>query len=199
MCMKQLGIMAFGSLIEDPGQELGPTIVERIPVITPFAVEFAKYSSTRGGAPTLAPVRHGGQPVNAMVFVLDAGVSQVSAVDMLWRRETRNVGTGKRYPAKHSPKAVRVRKLVDFEGVACVLYTDFYARGKLLKPKAAALARRAVRSVQLAARGKDGISYLMQAMSVGISTPLMKAYQNEILRITGSDSLSSALEKVRIH
>lgn len=38
-----VGILAFGSLIDDPGKELAPVIVMRKPnVLTPFGVEFAR-------------------------------------------------------------------------------------------------------------------------------------------------------------
>jgi hypothetical protein len=194
---RQVGVLAFGSLILDPGPELQPRIVERIKVTTPFAVEFTKYSTTRGSAPTLAQVTHDGGPVDAIILVLDDEISADEATHMLWRRETHNVGTGKRYRATRSPRAVRVQKLTEYEGVACVLYTDFYAKGKIANPKPTTLARHAIKSVQHTKNGKDGISYLMQAMRSGISTPLMNDYQNEILRITDSESLPAALEKLR--
>jgi hypothetical protein len=113
-------------------------------VKTPFPVEFAKYSNTRGGAPTLARVTQAGEPVDAVVLVLEDGISEIEATNMPWGRETENAGTRKRYPVARSPKAVRVRRQTDYEGVSCVLYTDFYARGKISKPKAATLARRAI-------------------------------------------------------
>lgn len=195
--LRQVGILAFGSLILDPGPELQRRIVERIKVKTPFAVEFTKYSKTRGGAATLAPVTRGGRPVDAIILVVDNELSAEEATDMLWRRETHHVGDGGQYRATRSPRAVRVRRLRAYEGVACVLYTDFYTRGKIRNPKPKTLACRAVRSVQQTEAGKDGISYLMQAICSGISTPLMNDYQNEILRITDSKSLTSALEKLR--
>lgn len=46
--IERIGILAYGSLIEDPGKELKPLIIERIPnVKTPFSVEFARSSSSR--------------------------------------------------------------------------------------------------------------------------------------------------------
>ncbi len=84
--MSRVGILAFGSLITCPGSEIGPQIVERIDIKTPFPIEFARYSSkTRGGAPTLAPVRSGGTFVNAKVLVLNDGVSVDEARNRLWR------------------------------------------------------------------------------------------------------------------
>jgi hypothetical protein len=182
----------------EAGPELAPRIVERIKVKTPFRVEFAKYSrGTRAGAPTLTPVSRGGAPVNAIILVLEEGISCEEAKDMLWRRETGKMGTAKRYPAARSPRAVRVRTLVNFNGVASVLYTDFYANGKVRYPKPTALARRAIASVQGAGSCRDGISYLIGALEIGISTPLTNDYCSEILRITNSNSLAAALKALR--
>ena len=53
---RKVGILAFGSLIHDPGSELKPKIAMRTRGMTPFGVEYGRYSSkTRGGAPTLVP------------------------------------------------------------------------------------------------------------------------------------------------
>lgn len=195
---EQLGILAFGSLISDPGSEIAHLIVRNINVKTPFAVEFAKYSrGTRAGAPTLCPVTRGGARVNAKVLVLQVGTSSEAATDMLWRRETGNVGSRKKYPAARTPKAVRVRTLINFAGVAKVLYTDFYYRGKIRRPNPVTLARRAIGSLSEAKKNKDGISYLMGVIEAGVSTPLTNDYGNEILRITGTSSLASALRAIQ--
>jgi hypothetical protein len=86
---KNIGILAFGSLIQDPGPELEARIVMRIKTPTPFPVEYARISgNTRGGAPTLVP-HDSGSPVSAEIFVLDDAVSVDEARNMLWRLETR--------------------------------------------------------------------------------------------------------------
>lgn len=65
----KIGILAFGSLIDDPGQELLNVIVEKIEdVITPFKIEYGRRSSKRGNAPTLIPVSNGGQKVKATLL-----------------------------------------------------------------------------------------------------------------------------------
>lgn len=88
--MARIAILAFGSLIDEPGKEIGPLIRERIDgVRTPFPIEFARSSSTRGGAPTLIPVDVDGARVNGFLFVLDSAVSLAEAKTLLWRRETR--------------------------------------------------------------------------------------------------------------
>src|SRR5262249_52648561 len=50
-----IGILAYGSLINDPGVEIEPLIVERISTRTPFPVEYARLSKSRGGGPTVVP------------------------------------------------------------------------------------------------------------------------------------------------
>ncbi len=77
----EVGLLAYGSLQSDPGPELSPLIERRITdVLTPFAVEFARSSRTRAGAPTLVPVpiygpgwtweaRQGAAPAQAEVAV----------------------------------------------------------------------------------------------------------------------------------
>ena len=82
--MARIAILAFGSLIEDPGEEIGPLIRERIrPVTTPFSIEFARSSGYRCGAPTLIPVDAGGFPVNAVLLVLDDTVGLEPAMSLL--------------------------------------------------------------------------------------------------------------------
>ena len=72
---KEFGILAFGSLINEPGPELNARIVMRIKTQTPFPVEYGRYSGrTRGGAPTLVPHTKGA-PVRAEILVLDDDVS----------------------------------------------------------------------------------------------------------------------------
>ena len=195
---QRVGILAFGSLIHDPGPEIGCLVIKRIKVRTPFAVEFARYSrGTRAGAPTLSPVIRGGAPVDAMILMFRHGTIFEQAADMLWRRETGNIGTGKTYPAARTPRAVRVRMLRNFAGVSEVLYTDFYQRGKIRRPNPKMLARRAIASVKDSERGRDGISYLIGVIQVGVLTPLTNDYRNEILRLTQSGSLSSALKALK--
>lgn len=59
------------------------------------------------------------------------------------------------------------------------------------------LAKRAVKSVKDADLDRDGITYLQNAIKNGISTPLTPEYKREILRLTNTDSLESALVTVR--
>jgi hypothetical protein len=194
---KKIGILAFGSLINDPGEEIQAEIFMRIKTKTPFPVEYARISGkTRGGAPTLAPHQLGA-PVPAEILVLDDDVSTGEAVDMLWRRETRKTGSNERYVDGTTANSVLVRELHDDPCVSTVLYTDFPALGKLKQPEAEDLARRAIQSVRDAEEGKDGITYLMDALAVGIETPLTQSYRDQVLEQTDTMSLQDALAKVK--
>jgi len=194
---KKIGILAFGSLIGDPGDELKPKIAMRIKMLTPFGVEYGRYSGkTRGGAPTLVP-HEAGAPVTAEILVLDNDVNVAEATSMLWRRETRKIGTGATYVEGTSENSVLVKTIRDSPWVESLLYTDFPSTGKIPNPIAPELAERAIRSAQAAKPGMDGISYLIAAIASGIQTPLTSAYHQEILRRTKADSLISALEMAR--
>lgn len=202
--MMTIGILAYGSLIEDPGIELSPLIVERkTGVETPFRIEFARSSSSRCNAPTVIPVETGGSRVKATILVLKAGVTPQQAENLLWRRETRNERSKKHY-VRHSepgPNQVIVESLESFNGIDVVLYTSIGSNIKDLSP--AKLAELAIESAKAKANstagkeGMDGISYLISLKRHGISTPLMPVYESEILRLMNAVSLEVALEKCR--
>lgn len=193
-----IGILAYGSLRTDPGCELAASIVDRQSVETPFPVEFARYSSTRGGAPTLVPVKSGAC-VNAEILTLDQAILIEDAGSMLWRRENRLEGSGKAYvrPKKPGCNDILIERLEDFGGVSIVLYTDFPAAGKLDYPNPRDLAEAAIKSVGQALPGQDAISYLVNARALGLETQLTRRYEEEILRLTGSSTLQEALEFAR--
>ncbi|MGD8176910.1 hypothetical protein [Marinimicrobium sp. ARAG 43.8] len=194
--MNRVGILAYGSLIEDPGTEIKPLISERKEKVeTPFSIEFARSSSTRDGAPTVVPVESGGSSVHATILILDAAVSLEKAQDLLWRRETRNETTNRHYtpPVEPNPNRMVVEKLDNFTGIDVVIYTKLGAN--ITDRSAAKLADLAIKSAKEKAgkAGKDGISYLLSVKRQGISTPLMKEYENEILQKTNTSSLEGAL------
>ena len=198
--MKRLGILAYGSLIDDPREEIEAVTVNRIDgVVTPFKVEFARSSRTRSGAPTLVPVERGGAHVKAWIFILKESVSEKEAMDMLWRRETNQVSSGKVYtrPARPDENTVLVERLEKFHNIDVVLYTKIGANIDPLTPQK--LARLAIDSAESEAgeQGRDGISYLIAAKRNGIQTPLMPEYEEEILREVGSTSLQDALRVLR--
>lgn len=193
--MGKIGILAYGSLINDPGDEMRVATVSCIKdVVTPFKVEFARSSSTRHDAPTLVPVTEGGANVKAVVFVLKDSVSQDEATNILWRRETRKIGSGKTYSPLATPTSnnVVIEQLPNFAGLDTILYTRVATNIEPLTSEE--LAKRAIRSAK-SESGKncmDGINYLISAKKAGIVTSLMLDYEKEILRQTNAESLEDA-------
>ena len=193
---RRIGILAYGSLIDDPGEALSPLIVDVVRgVQTPFKVEFARKSRTRGDAPTLIPVRDGGDYVQAAILVVNASLE--SAKDMIWRRETRSDDITKKYavPDAGRPNAVRVEQLDGFAGMDAVLYTSI---GANIDPLTAEnLADLAITSVAKAAPEKDGISYLIAAKRNGIVTALSAEYEARILSRAQAADLHAALSTIK--
>jgi hypothetical protein len=54
----------------------------------------------------------------------DKGLTEDIQAVYVWRRETGNIGTGKKYPAARTPRAVRVRTLKNFAGVSVPISTS---------------------------------------------------------------------------
>jgi len=142
-------------------------------------------------------VTKGGCRVKAEIIVLSPDVSLIEAKNMLWRRETHQVSSGKMYYPRRSRNAVRILEKKLLGGIDRVLYTDFYAASKTRAPKPRNLGRKAISSARLKRDGKDGITYLLRAKQFGIRTPLMKKYEAEVLELTGTRSLPDALAKVQ--
>lgn len=198
--MHHVGILAYGSLIDNPGTEIKQVVVRRIEnVETPFEVEFARQSSHREGAPTLVPVDMGGARVCSVILVLDEGITLQEAESILWRRETNLVGSAHPYdrPFTPGPNMVYVEHLKNFHDVSIVLYTKIEPNISNLTPET--LAELAIRSAQgkAGAQGRDGISYLIAAKGNGIKTPLMEEYEREILNGVPANTLEEALRKLR--
>lgn len=194
-----IGILAYGSLIDEPGPEIAAARQRVINnVVTPFNVEFARRSKSRGYAPTLVPVQAGGAQVPAQIIVLNDRVTEAKANDMLWRRETRERDRRNPYIASANPgkNTTVVRRLEKFEGVDLVIYTEIGPNIEPLTPEA--LARLAIDSVAAAKPGLDGISYLIAALRRGTRTPLSDAYARHIKRLVGVDSLDEALRKISL-
>jgi hypothetical protein len=190
-----VGILAYGSLIDRPGPEIEEVRVRTIEnVTTPFAVEYARSSRNRGGAPTLVPHEKGSR-VQAQVIVVNTTADD--AADRLWRREIDAIGSGRRYvhSDKPGPNTVIVDRLAGAFGLDVVLSTRIAAT--ITNVNAETLAALAVASVAGTEEGRDGISYLMNAIRCGVDTPLTRAYVAEILRRTEARDLAAALAKVR--
>ncbi|MSP12371.1 MAG: hypothetical protein EXR62_05370 [Chloroflexi bacterium] len=205
-----LGILAYGSLIEDPGAELEAHIIKRIPIQTPFPVEYARRSRSRGGAPTLVKVPPGhGSSVAAYILVLDGSVTAAAACDMLYRREINKVGQLDHSYDEGSQRgkddAVVIESLA-LGGIPQVLYTvlqlnfaEILNANLSLAEKAEKLAKLARNSVtaETYAEHRDGIRYLADAIRHGIVTPLTEPYKQAILHLAGrAADLEAAREYV---
>ena len=192
----RVGILAFGSLIGDPGREIaGATVGTTRDILTPFNVEFARSSKTRGGAPTLVPVDTGGTKVAGIIY--EVASDEETAADFLYRREIHRVGSGRRYRAPPAVRedAVRIDRYPQFQGFDVVLSTRI--RANISPLTIAKLAELAIQSAKTMDDGRDGISYLIDARKHGIATPLSPGYEREILRRLGVNDLHEALAKAR--
>lgn len=191
-----IGVLAYGSLIPDPGIELASITVARTPgVPTPFFVEYARSSRERAGAPTLVPVTNGGCSVLAVIFTVDASIED--AANILYRREANAVGSGKVYrpPPPDRMDAVRIDYIENLGGHELVLSTRIAPN---ISPLSADfLAELAIESARKLTDGRDGISYLISARESGIVTPLSPTYEAKILEKTQAADLASALAAIR--
>lgn len=192
----KIGILAYGSLIDSAGVEIARATVDKTTdVLTPFKVEFARSSSSRAGAPTLVPFASGAA-VKGVIFRVT--LDRRDAIDALYRRETDQVGSGKRYrhPQSPGPNTVLIDELEEFCGYDVVISTRIAANIEPLL--AVRLADLAVQSARQLKNGRDGISYLLNAKNNGIVTPLSPAYEAAVLQQLRARSLDEALTKTRL-
>ncbi|MBV8096988.1 MAG: hypothetical protein JO110_27845 [Acetobacteraceae bacterium] len=185
---RKIGILAYGSLIEDPGEELRAAQErEPVSVTTPFKVEFARSSANRGGAPTLVPADEGGAAVPARVLILHDWVDEPTARAMLWRRETGRTGLPPYDTSRTDlgPNRVRIVRLENFADVDVVLYAQLGANIRPLNPQR--LAELAIASALSShvPKGQDGIGYLRTRLRNGVRTPLSDLYATEVERQIG--------------
>ncbi len=195
-----IGILAYGSLITDPGWEILDCTKQIIrQVKTPFPVEYARRSGkTRRGAPTLVPVPEGkGDPVNAAVLVLKEGVTLQRARDILYRRELHRPGdSGKTYdPARQvNENTIQVSELADYAGLGLevVLFTNLSANFVEIldetfddheKAELLSMAARESLTEETFFTNQDGIFYLAAAQHFGVQTRLTDIYTHAILAL----------------
>lgn len=195
--MSKIGILAYGSLIDDPGRELSPFILEKISCITPFKVEYARKSGTRSFAPTLIPSMEFGKKVNARLLVLNNDLDINEAKSMLWRRETGQIGTEKKYYHTDSPSKnkVQIKTIENFHNIQNVLYT-YIGRNIDEEITADRLSDLAIQSIldEAGSRRKDGVRYLLSNNLNGITTEFSSDYEKEILRKINTTTLKEAIE-----
>ncbi|MEX0806167.1 MAG: hypothetical protein WD688_23030 [Candidatus Binatia bacterium] len=165
-----VGIFGYGSLLSDPGDDIGLHVVEHMPHISPWKIEYARRSDGRGGGPTLV-IHQAGGAVNGQVLVLDGGANRLAEVgEWLWQRENR--------PKRRCIKEMRLA------GLDHVLYCDIESNIRDTDMNAESLARFAIESVSSKPE-RNGIAYLARNIEMGVITPLTHAYQDAILRLTG--------------
>lgn len=118
-------------------------------------------------------------------------------INRLYRRELHKVGSDIVYSplATANVNTVIVKKLKAFKGLDTVIYTSIGAN--ISELSAEKLARLAVGSAKEMTDGRDGISYLINAVNAGIVTPLTPEYERLILQMTGASNLASALAITR--
>lgn len=195
----KLGILAYGSLVDEPGSELNAVIVDRIPCDTPFNVEYARLSSGRSDAPTVIPITGEGKPVKAFILVLADNVTQAQAESMLWRREIRVTEPSRVYRRPPTPhmNSVLVESISNYHSVETVLYTSIQSNMGILNTPAY-LAHFAIQSILNEAGEKktDGLRYLKNNIDNGIITPLTTEYEAEILKRTAAKNIDEAIEKM---
>jgi hypothetical protein len=133
--MDTIGILAYGSLIEDTGQEILGLLQKRITTTTPFPVEFAPLSRSRGEAPTLIPFENG-NAVNAQILVLDGRTTIERVSNILYQRETRNPNRNYIRPVDRdlTINTVLVDMILNFENVETVLYTRIGSNISIVTP-----------------------------------------------------------------
>ena len=204
-----LGVMVYGSFMGDPGNELLQSIVKRIPVITPFKVEYARKSKNRSDAPVLVPVNKGGAAVNAEILILKPDISLDKAYDMLYRRAINFVDEDSiqyKDKDKHENSGLTINKLTQVNQIETVLYTSFAPNIQnilndqtSLIEKGKILAYFAIESVNMNTfcSKRDGIRCLIEDIANGVRTPLTQPYENEIL-IRGKNATNLNEARIRI-
>ncbi|WKL48911.1 hypothetical protein Q1W71_03805 [Flavobacterium pectinovorum] len=197
MTKYKIGILAYGSLIDNPGKEIEPIIIDRINCKTPFKVEFARQSSSRDNAPTLIPYETGNE-VKAVILVLDNSTDLAQAKSILWRRE-RHKFDGKNYVEIINPtkNQVEVKCISNFENVEIVIYTSLGKNidGEITAEKLSQLAINSILS-EAGEKEEDGIRYLNDSIKNSITTTLSKDYEQSILDYTETKTLEEAIEKL---
>ncbi len=188
---KPVGVLAFGSLIWDPGCLQEHIIAgETREVLTPWPVEYARKSSSRCDAPTLVKVVDGWR-VNAKILVLDI-CDEETARSLVACRE--GLSDENRHKIKHCRESE-----CEHNDLAAVFYAGL--KPNICGPDLCAeeLAALAVGSFQKLKRqdkdeNKNGIRYLRKNIEHGVVTALTCEYKRTILEKCGKETLKDAEE-----
>jgi hypothetical protein len=197
--MSKIGILAYGSLIDFPGEEISPLIVDRLECTTPFKVEYARKSKIRGNGPTLIPTENIGKKVKAVVLIIKDETDLDDAKSILWRRETGNIKSKEEYKHSENPSRNKVQVEITNEiiGVETVLYTSIgnNINGLITAENLSDLAIESILS-EAGKNKKDGIRYLLANKQNGIITEMSDQYEKCILAKTGCKTLEESIAKM---
>jgi hypothetical protein len=175
----RVAVLAYGSLIGEPGPRLAAMIADRETVTTPFPVEFGRASRRWGDGPVLT-VDPRGAPVAGRLLVLHASVGLGDAVMTLAEREGCPPG----------PAIVQVDLGRPLTVLACALPRNLSRR--MIEPDA--LADRALASLVHGPR--NGVAYLAAALEAGIATPRIGPYAEAVLERAGAADLGVSGERL---
>ena len=195
-----IGILAFGSLIANPGSELVKIIVDRHSCNTPFPVEYARRTKSRANAPTIVRVPEGmGSSVHGVILVLRQDVKHQNAKNLLYRRELHDDTDETLHyndiMQRAKGDALVIETLSTVEGFDEVYYTSLTANfteildtNRPQAQKAILLAQAAFDSLvnETFNAGKDGIKYLHDNIEAGIITPLTEPYRQSLLQMAAN-------------
>lgn len=182
--IRQLAVLAYGSLLAHPGPFFGKHMLKLIRCETPFPVEYAGRSTRRGGAPTLVKWPRGKRVYGGLIVLdlVDQAADLTKARTELAKREGAENG-----------KSKSIKDDLEICGYR-VVYSDFPAKKNKLTGQC--LAEDALGSVAKCVREGhplcNGIRYLAENIEWGVETTLTKDYRNAILRITQCSGLHRA-------
>ncbi len=195
--MGRVGILAFGSVMFDPGKEIVDATESKVAgITTEFSVEFARSSKTRAFAPTLAVVKGGGSAVQGTLFILKENISLIEAKNLLYRREMNKTGdlSVEYFGSQDWIEIKHTRAIMDCNNVIFASMTPNISNLSPKKLAELALASAGAFPTDNQGNRRDGIQYLYDVKKMGVLTPLMKPYEMEILSLLHVDSLEKALE-----
>jgi hypothetical protein len=175
VAQRPIAIMAYGSLLYQPGAGLTMVIAGREPCPTPFPVEYGRASRRWGGGPVLVP-HDRGAPVDGALLLLSPDVDLGTAIELLAERE--------------GLEGTRGVIQVDMPGDRLVIAASLPRNLPAPDMEPDALARRALDSARHGPR--NGVAYLGAALRAGVRTPATEAYAHRVLERVGADSLEEA-------
>lgn len=196
--MKKIAILAYGSLVDNPGFEIRQQTVQIVKgVLTPFKVEYARKSISRNFAPTLTITNETGSQVKASLFILDDDCSIEFAKDILYRREGNFAGNLNEV-YYDDIDWLKIEEIQNFEGCHSVIYANFKRNlDNISAVQLAELALRSAKRKDLIDAGRDGVSYLLNNIKNEVITPITDDYKQIILNTLEVQNLDEAITKLK--